>query len=107
MFQRTCMSRKKGEYHKLNYKDICWIQSDSDYLKIKTDQENYFILSTMKEMLEELPDEQFLRVHRSFIVPVGKIDRMSLRHRYVMIKGKNIPVSNTYLQILQDHLNIY
>lgn len=99
--------KKKGEYHKLRYKDICWIKSDSDYLKIKTEDEKFFILSTMNKMLEELPDEQFIRIHRSFIVPVGKIDIMNQRDRYVIIEGDNIPVSKTYLPILQDRLNIY
>ena len=61
--------------------DILFIKSLSDYVIIKTTNGKYITLSTMKDMAKSLPDEHFVRSHRSFIVNMDKI---------VSVKGSTI-----------------
>jgi DNA-binding LytR/AlgR family response regulator len=49
---------------------------------------------TMKGMLEKLPANDFLRVHRSFIVPLKRIER--LRNKSLLVAGQEIPVGSSY-----------
>ena len=48
----------------------------------------------MKAMIEKLPAADFLRVHRSFIVPIKKVE--SLRNKSLQVADKKIPVGNSY-----------
>ena len=49
---------------------------------------------TMKSMIEKLPAEQFIRVHRSFIVPLSRIE--SVRSKMIRIGKEDIPIGNSY-----------
>jgi DNA-binding LytR/AlgR family response regulator len=53
--------------------DILFIKALSDYVIIKTTDGKYITLSTMKDMVKNLPDENFVRSHRSFIVNLDKV----------------------------------
>ena len=52
--------------------DIKWIEALGDYIKLVTDEANIVILSTMKSFEKQLPAEKFLRIHKSYIVNLGK-----------------------------------
>ena len=58
---------------------------------------------TMKAMMEKLPTNDFLRVHRSFIVPIKKVE--SLRNKTLQISDKKIPVGNSYEDEVLKHFN--
>jgi LytTr DNA-binding domain len=53
----------------------------------------------MKEMLEKLPAQDFIRVHRSYILPLTRI--VSLRNNVIITPEKEIPVGKTYLEEIQ------
>ncbi|MCC8187481.1 MAG: LytTR family DNA-binding domain-containing protein [Bacteroides sp.] len=94
--------------HKLvqiELKKIQYIEGLKDYIKIYTTDQPKPILSlmSMKSMEELLPDSQFMRVHRSFIVQKDKI-RIIDRGRIVFDKTY-IPVSDSYKQVFQAFLD--
>lgn len=97
----------KSEYKlvQVELKDILYIEGLKDYIKIYTEKESRPILSliSMKMMEERLPAEQFIRVHRSFIVQKSKI-RMIDRGR-IVFGNFYIPISDTYKQEWQKFLN--
>ena len=102
---------KEGEYIfiKSNLKkrivfidDIKWIEALGDYVKVFTIDNNYVVLSTMKSFEKELPEKQFLRVHKSYIVNLKKIERFDSKH--IEIAGMNIPLSRTKKTILAEAL---
>ncbi|UYW02171.1 LytTR family DNA-binding domain-containing protein [Flavobacterium agricola] len=76
---------------KLYISRIKWIEAYGDYVKIITDTENHLVLATMKSFEQELPNEKFIRVHKSFIVNVDKIDKFN--SKFAEIGASKIPLS--------------
>ena len=74
-------------------KDILFIEGMKEYLRIHTESEKIMTLQTFKNMELLLP-KQFVRVHRSYIVSLDKIDLIE-RNR-IKIKDTSILISNTY-----------
>ncbi|WP_372776512.1 LytR/AlgR family response regulator transcription factor [Mangrovibacterium sp.] len=97
----------KSEYkiRRINFDDILYVEGLKDYVKVFLAHEEKPILSlsSMKAMEEKLPADEFMRVHRSFIVHLNKIEVIE-RSRIVF--GKTyIPVSDQYKEKFQEYLN--
>lgn len=82
------------EMKKVFLKDILYIESLKDYVRIKTDKESLITYQRISYLEEKLPEDKFLRVHKSFIVAVDKI--ASLGSNTVKIKDKEIPIGRNY-----------
>ncbi len=79
---------------KINFSDINYIESLSDYIKIYLTDKTIVTRETITSIEAKLPKKDFIRVHRSFIVSVPKIDLFT--NEYIEL-GKNvIPISRTY-----------
>jgi DNA-binding LytR/AlgR family response regulator len=57
---------------------------------------------TLKNIAEKLPTRDFIRVHRSFIVPVAKVDKFSKTKLWV--RGKEIPIGSSYSHVYDQLL---
>jgi DNA-binding LytR/AlgR family response regulator len=80
---------------KIILEDILYVEGLDDYLKIfLADRKPIIARMTMKGILEKLPSKDFIRVHRSFIVPVKRIER--LRNKNLLVAGREIPVGSSY-----------
>ena len=82
------------EMMKINLKDIEFIEALDDYIKIHIKPVTVLTLMTLKNVLEKLPSQEFLRIHRSYIVPVSKIQKFSKNK--VIIGGKELPIGSSY-----------
>lgn len=91
-----------GRLVKLELDAIRWIQAQGDYVKIQTDQKAYVVHNTMKNLEERLPSEDFVRVHRSYIVRIDRI--MDIQDTTIVIEGKLIPIGSSYRDQLLDRL---
>ncbi len=90
---------------KITLDDILYIEALDDYLKIFLHQQKTIVARmTMKSMLEKLPANDFIRVHRSFIIPVKKVE--SLRNKTFQIGEKKIPVGNSYEEEVNKHFSL-
>ncbi len=78
----------------IRFEDIQYIEGFDDYIKIHTNGKPVLTLLSLKSILEMLPADQFLRVHRSFIVALDKIE--SIRAQKIAMGGREIPVSDTF-----------
>ncbi len=83
-----------AKFQKVNFNDILYIEGQGDYLRIITSTDKIMTLQNFKKMEEILPDENFIRVHKSYMVAVDKI-KVVERNR-ILIQDKSIPVSETY-----------
>jgi len=90
------------QWNKIFFKDIELIEALDDYIKIYTGTKPMLIHMSMKIVMEKLPAQKFIRVHRSYIAPVNKIS--SWNKNAITVAGKSIPVSYTYQKQLQDVL---
>jgi len=90
--------------HKVYIKDIKWIEALGDYVKLVTEENSLLVLSTMKSFEAELPEDKFLRIHKSYIVNLDKIDRFSSRN--VEVGDFEMPLSRKKTHLLQDALKL-
>jgi DNA-binding LytR/AlgR family response regulator len=80
---------------KIAVPDIVFIEGLDDYLKIHLqNQKTVVARMTMKTMLEKLPTKEFVRVHRSFIVPFSRIE--NVRNKVISLAGEEIPIGSSY-----------
>ena len=97
----------KSEYKlvKIMFDDILYIEGVKDYVKIylNNDHKPIMTLMNMKKIEESLPKPEFMRIHRSYIVHMKKIDGID-RFR-VVIGDAVLPISDSYKTILQDYLD--
>lgn len=80
---------------KINVKDIVLVEGLDDYLRIHLDGQKPIITRmTMKTVLEKLPATDFLRVHRSFIVPLKRIK--NVRNKTIALGTHEVPIGASY-----------
>jgi DNA-binding LytR/AlgR family response regulator len=79
---------------RVNIRDICYIESFRDYIKVFTGEQTIVALSTLKAMEERLAGKRFMRVHRSFIVNLDKIEH--IQHLTIRFGKTVIPVTEQY-----------
>lgn len=96
--------RDSSIVRRLKIDEILYAEAMGDYVKLYTTEKFYSVHSSLKEVEGKLPDSKFLRVHRSFIVQVGKIDTME--GGTLIINRKMVPVADTYRAALNRRLNI-
>ena len=86
--------KSSGQQHKINFDEILYIESIKDYVNIKTDNQEYIVLDTLKSLENQLP-ANFARVHKSFILNLDKIEKIDVRNVFLN-SGKEIPIGETY-----------
>lgn len=79
---------------KISFSEISYIESLSDYLKIYLSDKTVVTRETLSNIEAKLPQRDFLRIHRSFIVSFAGID--SFTNEYVEIGEKQLPISRSY-----------
>jgi DNA-binding LytR/AlgR family response regulator len=91
------------EQLKVLYDDILYLEAAGNYVTFVTKDKPLLSRSTFIEAINLLPADKFVRIHRSFVVAINKIDKVE-RHQ-VTIKDKTIPISEAYSQNLNEALS--
>jgi two-component system, LytTR family, response regulator LytT len=82
---------------KINTKDILWIESFKDYIKVVTTKDSFQAKQKISVTEKLLPGDEFMRIHRSFIIPLSRIEAYHPNH--MLIAGNDIPIGRNYKQI--------
>jgi DNA-binding LytR/AlgR family response regulator len=91
---------------KVKNSDVYFVEALKDYVVINTVNARYTIHSTMKDIQRKLPANEFMRVHRSYIVRIDKIAAIE-HHNVIMEDNKKIiPIGGSYKDELQERLNM-
>lgn len=96
--------RDNGILKRLLIEDIHFMEAMGDYVKVFTPQKFHAIHTTLKNVEDKLPPNKFLRVHRSYIVALNKIEK--IEEGTIVINNKSIPVADAYRNALNKKLNI-
>lgn len=88
---------------KVYVNDIKWVEALGDYVKVVTKDQSHVVLSTMKAFEKELPEGRFLRIHKSYIVSLEKIDRFNSKN--VEVGTVEIPLSRNKKSTLMEALS--
>lgn len=96
--------RDSNIVRRLGLDDILYAEAMGDYVKLYIPGKFYAIHTTLKAVEERLPAGKFLRVHRSYIVAVSKIE--TIQEGALIINGKPLPVADAYRNALNKRMNI-
>ncbi len=86
--------KTEHKIQKIYLDDMLYIEGLKDYISIFTPTERVITLQNMKKMEEVLPARRFIRVHKSYIVALDKIE--SIERSRILIGDKVIPIGDTY-----------
>ena len=89
---------------KIDTIEICWIESFKDYVKVVLQDRTLFAKQKISVVEKLLPVDEFMRIHRSFIVPVNKIE--SYNANSVRILGKEFPIGRNYKSHCHKRLEV-
>ena len=98
----------KSDYKivRIDIEHICYIEAMSEYLRISCEGKDkpVIVLLSMKKIEEHLPSSKFMRIHRSFIVNLDKINEVKKNH--VIIEGGiSLPIGDNYKDAFLSYLN--
>ncbi|HEU4901779.1 MAG TPA: LytTR family DNA-binding domain-containing protein, partial [Flavisolibacter sp.] len=96
--------KDNGMLKRISIDDILFLEAMGDYVKVHTPQKFHVVHATLKSIEEKLPASKFLRVHRSYIVAINKID--FIQEGTITIGKTTIPVADTHKTSLNKRLNL-
>jgi len=97
--------KNKGELIKINKSDIDYIEAFDNYSKLVCCKKEYLLSFTLKNVSEKLNDKNFVRIHRSYMINIHKID--SLFDGYVFITNRKIPIGKSYKDSLMNSISLF
>lgn len=100
----TVFIKKGSSMFKIDVNEVNYIECNGDYVNIFTDSNKFTIHATMKEMERKFAFDNFLRVHRSYIIQKSKIERIEDDTLYIY--KKPVPIGKTYRQDIYRLFNI-
>lgn len=95
----------KTEYklRKMKFNDILYVKSMGNYMMVKTvSDETIYTIMNFKETLDLLPKNEFIRIHKSYIISIDKIN--AINKSSVEINNENIPIGESYRQLFYEFL---
>lgn len=96
--------KDNGVLKRISIDDIFFLEAMGDYVKVHTPQKFHVVHATLKSIEEKLPVSKFVRVHRSYIVAINKIDY--IQEGTISIGKTTIPVADTHKTNLNKRLNL-
>ena len=99
-YETSIVIRVDGDWLRVEMDEIRYAQSWGNYVKIFTDSQTYLTALTLSELDQRLPNTQFVRVHKSYLVSIKRISRISGNALY--INDISLPVGLTYRRELLE-----
>jgi DNA-binding LytR/AlgR family response regulator len=100
--EETIIIKSGYDLHKIKLEDILFIEGSSEYVTFQTIDKRVMSYQTLKSLEISLPNQQFMRVHRSYIVNRNKVK--SLKGKELLVENFKIPVSETYMEDVIQNL---
>ncbi|MEM7037409.1 MAG: LytTR family DNA-binding domain-containing protein [Bacteroidota bacterium] len=91
-----------NEFRNLATEEIIFVESSGDYATIYTPKKRYTIHTSLTKLLRKLPEDEFIRVHRSYVVRLDNISTME--HNTIKVGDKLIPVGASFRKKLQERM---
>jgi DNA-binding LytR/AlgR family response regulator len=95
--------RTDSKIVRIAFDKILYVEALADYVIIRTETKKHIVHFTMKGLAGRLPEDHFVRMHRSYIVNLDKIE--ALEDNSLLIGEKYIPIGASYKEALLDQLN--
>jgi len=85
--------RKNQKIINVNFENIFYLKSDGRYCRVHTASDMYLIRSPMKDIIKRLPEGDFIKCHRSYLINIHKIKSLDLDNDYVILHEMKVPMS--------------
>lgn len=96
--------RSERKLYRISVESILYIEGLKDYIRIHTTDEKLVVHENMKDILEKLPGNEFIRIHRSYIIALKRIK--IIEGNQIWIQGsKQLPIGDTYRKRLAARFN--
>lgn len=92
----------KNRYEKIRFADILWVQAKDIYAIIRTSEARYLVSHSLGDVHQQLPNDLFERVHRSYVVNMAKID--AIEDRNLLVQDEYVPIGDAYKESLWKRL---
>lgn len=102
--RRSFFIRKGKEMIRVFVDEILYFESLKDYLQIFLKDQKFIYKARISDMEEELHDDQFLRIHKSYLVNTSKIRSVSPTE--ISIEGIRLPIGRSYKNLVQKKLGL-
>jgi len=102
--QKDFIFVKSGsQFEKISFAEILYIEGMKDYLRIHTPAKKVMTLMSFSEIEKMLPSENFVRIHKSYIVAINKIEVID--RAFVKIGGNNLPIGDVFRKTFRQKLD--
>ena len=105
-FSQYIFVRADYRLNRIRVMDIYYIEAKKDYVSINTGDNVFTVHTTMRDIMNVLPDSHFIRIHRSYIVNIDRIFSIKYPDLLVENKMKTLPIGGLYRKELFDRLNV-
>ncbi len=104
LIENSFFVKNKGELIKVKKEDINYVEAYDNYAKLICCKNEFLLSFTLKKVEEKLNDKNFIRIHRSYLININKID--SLYDGYVFIDHKKLPIGKSYKDQLMNSISL-
>ena len=101
---RDIYIRAERKVYRINPDDIIYIEGLKDYIRIHTADDKIIAHQNMKDIIEELPKKEFIRIHRSYIVPLKKIKILDGNSIW-LLGNIRLPIGETYRKMIKGQFD--
>ncbi len=102
---QTIFIKENSQFSRLDTNKILYVEAYGDYVNIYTTEKKYTVHTTMKNIEQKLDEANFMRIHRSYIVQLSKID--SIDENIVFVNQKMLPIGSSFRDKLIRKLNVF
>jgi len=99
-FATRFVARRAGKHYFVKVSDIDWAEADGNYMRLQCGVSSHLIRETMKSLEVRLDPIHFVRIHRSYIVAIDRIQSIEAREQgeysITMVSGKQLVSSRGY-----------
>jgi DNA-binding LytR/AlgR family response regulator len=89
--------------YKVKFSEICYVEGLGDYIQLYLADQKIVANLSMKKMMEILPEQEFYRIHKSFIISLQRLELVE--GNSVKINNKRLPIGNSYRQQFMEYVN--
>ncbi|MCD6065531.1 MAG: two component transcriptional regulator, LytTR family [Bacteroidetes bacterium] len=96
--------KDKNGLHKINVEDIMYLEALDNYCHIHINGDRYTVHSYLKDVVEKINHPSFVRVHRSYVVNLNKIQ--SIKEDQIILSKITVPISRSYKNAIMEKINL-
>jgi DNA-binding LytR/AlgR family response regulator len=102
--QKHIMVRANKKNYRINFDEIIYLEAQGDYVRFVTNDQVLMVHGTLKEYIEQLSSKQFVRIHKSYVIALGKV--VYIEGNLVKLDEHKLPVSLSFKETLMEKLKV-